>query len=239
MVWGTYMLIVKDNINRPISNTDGIDTLKRCLDQKHFQSYKKEISYKYNTRGFRDEEWPADLSDVIWCVGDSFTVGVGQPFLETWPQILQKKTGKRCLNISEDGCSNDTIALRIKEIAERHRPKYIVVMWSFFHRRRKNGKNIHHDPQDFGRMADVDNFVKNYSSIEYLPVKMIHSVIPNALELGGKNTDKESNYLVERMAGKDLHLHWVEQVDFARDGFHYDIATCEKFTDLVASNLNI
>ena len=233
------MLIVKKKINFKCKYS-GIDSLQECRNLRHFKNYKKSINYQYNSRGFRDHEWPEDLSDVIWCVGDSFTVGVGQPFSETWPQILQKKTGKRCLNISEDGCSNDTIALRIKEIVERHRPKYIVVMWSFFHRRRKNGKNIHHDPQDFGRMADVDNFIKNYSAVECLPVKMIHSVIPNALGLGGKSTILNTiSNLVERIAGKDLHLNWVEQIDFARDGFHYDINTSEKFTDLVASNLNI
>jgi len=233
------MLSVKDNINIPVSNTSGLDTLKECFDKIHFQSYKKVISYKYNSKGFRDEEWPADLLDVIWCVGDSFTVGLGQPFSETWPQVLQKKTGKRCLNIGDDGCSNDTIALRIKEIVEKHRPKYIVAMWSFFHRRRKDGNDIHYDPNDFGRQVDVENFLKNYSAVDRLPVKIIHSVIPNALQLGEKNTDKQSNYLVERVAEKRLNLNWVEQIDFARDGLHFDIKTSEKFTDLVASNLNI
>ena len=50
--------------------------------------------------------------------GDSFTAGIGQPQEETWPQLLQKKIGKRCLNLGEDGCSNDTIYLRIKKIVE-------------------------------------------------------------------------------------------------------------------------
>ena len=30
-----------------------------------------------------------------------------------------------------------------------------------------------------------------------------------------------------------------EQVDYARDGYHFDILTCQKITDLVAKNLNI
>ena len=78
----------------PESKNSGMDTLEECQDKDHYLSYTKDISYRYNSRGFRDHEWPEDLSDVVWCVGDSFTVGIGQPFEETWPQLLGKKLGK-------------------------------------------------------------------------------------------------------------------------------------------------
>ena len=138
-----------------------MDTLEKCLDKDHYLSYTKDISYRYNSRGFRDHEWPEDLSDVIWCVGDSFTVGIGQPFEETWPKLLQKKLGERCLNLGEDGCSNDTIALRIKEIFKLHNPRLIVVMWSYLARRRIDGENVFHDKNDFGDDKDLVNFSKN------------------------------------------------------------------------------
>ena len=75
------------------SNTTGMDSPELCLDKEHYSNYKKKVEYQYNSRGFRDHEWPEDLSDVIWCVGDSFTEGLGQPFGETWPCLLQEKTG--------------------------------------------------------------------------------------------------------------------------------------------------
>jgi hypothetical protein len=95
----TFVLKIKNRIGIPESKNSGMDTLEKCLDKDHYLSYTKDISYRYNSRGFRDHEWPEDLSDVIWCVGDSFTVGIGQPFEETWPNILQKQIGMRCLNL--------------------------------------------------------------------------------------------------------------------------------------------
>ena len=129
------MLKIRNRMGIPESKNSGMDTLEECHDKDHYLSYTKDISYRYNSRGFRDHEWPEDLSDVVWCVGDSFTVGVGQPFEETWPQLLGKKLGKTCLNIGEDGCANDTMALRIQEICKLHSPKLVVVMWSYFARR--------------------------------------------------------------------------------------------------------
>jgi len=77
------MLRVENKIGIPESKATGMDTLELCLNKEYFKSYTKQISYRYNSKGFRDDEWPEDLSDVIWCVGDSFTVGIGQPFEET------------------------------------------------------------------------------------------------------------------------------------------------------------
>ena len=57
--------------------TSGMDSEKSCLDPKHFYSYPYSVSYQFNSRGFRDNEWPADIHNSIWCFGDSFTVGLG------------------------------------------------------------------------------------------------------------------------------------------------------------------
>ena len=165
------MLIVKKKINFKCKYS-GVDSLQECRNLRHFKNYKKSINYQYNSRGFRDKEWPVDLSDVIWCVGDSFTVGIGQPFKETWPQLLQKKTGKRCINLGQDGCSNDSLTLRIKEIVKNHKPKLIVVMWSYFARRRTNNEDKHHDKKDFGREKDLQNFADNFSCVNKLPTKI-------------------------------------------------------------------
>ena len=83
------MLIEKDRVGKLIDRT-GLDTYELCIDKQHFENYNKKISYKYNSKGFRDVEWPLDFSNWICCIGDSYTEGLGQPFEETWPQMLQK-----------------------------------------------------------------------------------------------------------------------------------------------------
>jgi hypothetical protein len=116
----------------------GIDHIDYCRNQQHFASYPWPVDYSFNSRGFRDQEWPTtdqELESAIWCVGDSFTVGIGQPFEHTWPQVLAKHTGKPCINLGRDGAANDQIARTVVDIVHYVHPANIVVMWSYLHRR--------------------------------------------------------------------------------------------------------
>ena len=150
---------------------------------------------------------------MVWCVGDSFTVGMGQPFEETWPQLLGKKLGKTCLNIGEDGCANDTMALRIQEICKSYTPKLVVVMWSYFARRRVSGVNVDHDKNDFGVDEDMANFSKNFKIVNELPTNIINLIIPHAFENG------------EMLKQNHPELRILKQLDYARDYHHFDIRT--------------
>jgi hypothetical protein len=116
----------------------GMDSVDHCLDKKYFLSYPHKVHYSYNSRGFRDEEWPNtldELKNAIWCFGDSFTVGVGQPFDHIWPQVLSTTLGRRIINVSMDGASNDWIIRKLKRVHEVINPKNIVILWSYTHRR--------------------------------------------------------------------------------------------------------
>ena len=115
----------------------GMDSPDRCLDRPHFDSYPYSIEYSYNARGFRDEEWPdniQELQQAVWCIGDSFTVGIGQPLEHIWPQILSERLGKRTINVSMDGASNDWIHRRAWDVIKYVRPQHVVIMWSYTHR---------------------------------------------------------------------------------------------------------
>lgn len=116
----------------------GIDSPEHCLDKKHFDLYPFAIDYQYNNRGFRDHEWPTQLQDLreaIWCIGDSFTVGIGQPFDHIWPQVLSRRSHTRTIAVAMDGASNDWIYRRAKQIQTEISPRLMIVMWSYTHRR--------------------------------------------------------------------------------------------------------
>jgi hypothetical protein len=113
----------------------GMDSPDLCLDSKHFKSYPYSVSYQYNSRGYRDHEWPDDLQRAVWCIGDSFTVGIGSPVEHTWSRILESKTGLRTINISMDGASNNWIARHAVKILNIVKPKVMVMHWSYLHRR--------------------------------------------------------------------------------------------------------
>lgn len=113
----------------------GMDSPDHCRDRQHFDNYAVPVSYCYNSRGFRDREWCDDLASVIWCIGDSFTVGIGSPLEHTWPYILQQNSGRRVINISLDGASNSWICRTAQQILNEFPQARIVLHWSYIHRR--------------------------------------------------------------------------------------------------------
>jgi hypothetical protein len=157
----------------------GIDSSEHCLDKKHFESYPHDITYNYNSRGFRDTEWPTsieELQSAIWCVGDSFTVGIGSPIEHTWPWVLQQASQRKTINVSRDGASNQWIAKQALGICAVFPTAKIVVQWSFLHRRESHaGKQLHHAPT-LSLFDDIDLWQQ---CLELLP-NVTHSVIPDA-----------------------------------------------------------
>ena len=118
--------------------TTGMDSAELCRDPKHYQSYPHEIEYRYNDRGYRDDPWPDDLrvlQNAVWCIGDSFTVGIGSPRQHTWPYLLQQALGQRTINVSMDGASNNWIARRAVQVIKHLAPRVIVLHWSYVNRR--------------------------------------------------------------------------------------------------------
>ena len=126
----------------------GIDSIEQCLNKKHFKSYPHKIEYRYNSRGFRDTEWPETLEKLknsIWCVGDSFTVGIGSPVEHTWSYQVGQKLNTRTINISMDGASNNWIARKAQQIIDTIGPKFLVVHWSYISRREANLDQVRED----------------------------------------------------------------------------------------------
>jgi len=137
-------LTIPSRINQRLKYS-GIDTLEWCYDQEHFLNYPHSIEYVYNSRGFRDKEWPVSLTELqeaVWCVGDSFTAGIGQPLEHIWPNVLAKRINQRSINVSMDGASNDWICRRACDIANTINPKIIVIMWSYIHRQENSNNQL-------------------------------------------------------------------------------------------------
>jgi hypothetical protein len=162
----------------------GIDSIENCLDQTHFKSYPYKITYDYNSRGYRDQEWPTtieELKNCVWCIGDSFTVGIGSPVEHSWTNILQKCSGQRIINVSLDGASNDWISRKAKKLIKTVNPKIIVLHWSYVERRENqevapnfNKLWINHyesvQGQDWPPCPDLENF-------DQLPMFIKHELL--------------------------------------------------------------
>jgi hypothetical protein len=100
--------------------------------------YPYTVTYKFNSRGYRDAEWPDDLSCVKnsnWCIGDSAIVGLGAPIEHSWPAILESKLNNRTIKVAMVGASNNWIFRQAEQILKEIQPKLLVIQWSYFNRR--------------------------------------------------------------------------------------------------------
>ena len=181
-------------INAQLSYS-GMDHPDRAFNQYYFKNYPHQISYIYNSRGFRDAEWPNtkdELKKCIWCFGDSFTSGIGVPYHHIWPQVLQQQVGVRTINISLDGAPNDWIANRIVDVINEISPDCIVVQWSYLHRRfiQQNPELKDVTDHELGRLwfddsaSELDNIENWRGCLEKVSIAdvnstVIHSVVPN------------------------------------------------------------
>lgn len=217
----------------------GLDSLELCSDKNAFLNYPFKFTYKYNSRGFRDYDWPTEsLEDVIWCIGDSFTQGLGCPLEHTWPKLLEKETGKKTITVAMDGASNQWIHRRSLQIIQEIQPKNMVVMWSFFNRRESKNSSI----SDLERRiwvstktTDMDDFICSLLLFQSLQKKkqntnIIHLTVPNAFsrKTSMPNIQNLSNFIGE-----------VESIDKGRDSFHFDILTSEQLVKKIKPLLTI
>lgn len=129
-------LVLPSRINQRW-HMSGMDNPRYCNSRTHWYSYPFEIEYCYNSRGFRDQEWPTELYNTIWCIGDSFTVGIGSPVQHTWWYQLGLAAQCRTINVSMDGASNQWISRRACDILRSGCCDAMVIQWSYTHRRER------------------------------------------------------------------------------------------------------
>lgn len=229
--------------------TCGIDTLEHCKDPIHYKMYPKNIVYSYNSFGYRDEEWPTDLNNDIWCVGDSFTVGLGQPQDETWAKLVEKQVGERIITVSMNGASNDWIARRVQTIIDSFNPRIILIQWSYCHRRENKdatltdeSRRIHFvDPigvrEKFADMQQLDklNCIENILKISsQSATQVVHSFIPKFAR------PDDAEFIYNELTKHNINFFPEQpQVDFARDSHHYDIQTALNYATMYVNNLKM
>jgi hypothetical protein len=225
-------------------STMGIDSPESCKDLPRFKTWNKQVIYMYNYLGYRDNDWPEDLSGQTWCLGDSFTLGLGQTFDDTWPQLLSQKLDTPVINVSMNGASNDWIARRVAYILETFQPQNILIQWSFLHRRELEDEYLLDEDRaiwfDTHDSKDLENFLKNIDLVESNKGKtnIVHSFIPDFADFNNKDQlhNKVYQYLDKNNV---VYFASLKQLDFARDGFHYDVLTADSYAEEYFKKLNI
>lgn len=193
------------------------DTPELCSDRRWFDQYAWPITYEFNSRGFRDQEWPDDVQSATWCVGDSATVGVGQPLAHTWVQQLSQRLGQRCVNVSLTGASNAWILRKVLSVLTSVQPRRMIIQWSFLHRRENNietqadeDRQLHYDPDmnpDTALADDIELFRYMIQTVKTAAVytEIVHGLVPNAFP-GMNRSELEGWWFEQRLS------HWPQQL---------------------------
>jgi hypothetical protein len=232
MILPDFIIQSKQNLQ---TDYESPDSPASCLDKEWFDNYPYNVSYIYNSRGYRDQEWNDDLQNSIWCVGDSFTVGIGSPIEHTWPYLLAKETNKSVINVSVNGASNDWISRKAEKIVEVIKPKNLIILWSYFYRRESSDtslsdldRQLPSKSRDYIWQTHYKNFKQNRDKILSNFPNLIDACIPNCWT-GSK-----------LFAGNDMLKFVIEDksfigelpiLDYARDYHHFDFKTSKYFVD--------
>lgn len=92
----------------------------------------RKFSYKFNSEGFRSDEFTDDEGIVFF--GCSHTVGIGLPFETTWPYLVSKYLKLKCYNLGIGGSSNDTAFRLAYNYLPKIKTKLVVMLTTYNHR---------------------------------------------------------------------------------------------------------
>lgn len=179
----------------------GTDT-QRINDDTH-------VEYSFNDRGFRDEKWPDNLQECIWCIGDSHTLGIGVAEQHIYTNQLKKLTNKNVINISFYGANNIWLSCAAVDILNEINPKNLVIGWTHFDKTVSPSEPVKDNISSHIHFKKcVDRILKINSN-----TNIIQFVTPNAT-LRKINKDDYDNF-----------LGMIQPLDYARDKLHIGIET--------------
>jgi hypothetical protein len=84
----------------------------------------RQFTYKFNSHGFRSEEFTDD--DSIMFFGCSNTVGIGLPLEDTWAYQVAKKLDLKCFNLAIGATGPDTAFRLANHYVPQIKPKIVV-----------------------------------------------------------------------------------------------------------------
>ena len=84
----------------------------------------RQFTYKFNSHGFRSEEFSND--DSIMFFGCSYTVGIGLPLENTWAYLVAQNLNLKCFNLGIGATGPDTSFRLANHYIPQIKPKIVV-----------------------------------------------------------------------------------------------------------------
>jgi len=190
----------------------------------------KKIIYKFNSHGFRCDEFTDD--PTIMFLGCSMTLGVGMTHEDTWPYLVAEKLNLRLANLGVGGSSCDTAFRLCYEFVDKIKPKIIVIR-----------------PPDAGR---IELFTENNKPINLGPWTSIHKhsyYKKWIVSESNANYQKLKNILAIEKICIDKKIkfyntepiennHPLQSTDLGRDLAHPGVKWHKELADLILKDLS-
>ena len=215
------------------SDIFGMDSIEECRSKSLFKNFPYPVSYRFNSLGYRDRNISEYIKNPIITVGDSFTVGLGLPADLIYPVQLEKLVNHQVLNFSMNGASNDWMARKLELILKYFSPIAIIVHYTFSARRELDrpdwfdNERVQCEPI-YTEEENYNNWLTNHNKIQTLTASIPtwYSFLPQW------HTDPNVVDHIENQIK-------FEQIDQARDGFHYGAKTCLNLAHLYADRIRL
>ena len=202
----------------------GTDTYQYAVknsSEQHYNNYPDDINYNFNNRGFRDTDWPEDLQNSVWCVGDSHTMGTGIKEEDMYSNLIKRKYNINVVNVSFYAANNIWLSCAAVDILKQVSPKYLVIGWTHF------DKVITPYEDTTDKIESLIFFKKCVDRVYKANnnTKIIHFIVPNST----KHNVPQNSY--ENFFGI------IHSIDKGRDNFHIGPKTHKWLSDRIGECL--
>lgn len=103
------------------------ENLKTNYDKLNLNGWiDRQFTYKFNSHGFRCEEFTDE--DSIMFLGCSFTAGVGLPLEDMWAYQVAKSLNLKCVNLGVAGTGPDTAFRLANHYISQIKPKIVIFL---------------------------------------------------------------------------------------------------------------
>lgn len=183
------------------------------LQLTDFLSYPYKVDYNFNSRGFRDEEWPENLNDCYFCIGDSQVAGIAVPYNNMFVNILKTNLQKRIINCGKSGANNYYWNVQKSLlICNTLTIKYLILVWGPAHRNHYHVNKINSSSP----RSDVDTLKMYIDTLEKnkKTTELVHVFVNEYHDVYG---------FLDDMNKAQINFVTYEKLDYGRDGIHYGI----------------
>jgi hypothetical protein len=175
-----------------------------------------DFTYKFNSHGFRCEEFSNEPSIVF--LGCSMTIGIGLPVHHTWPSLVANNLNLKCYNLGIGGSSNDT-AFRLAYFwLEKIKPKLVVFCQTFSARMEIFSTNgIIGTPAETVKDFYLTHWTGNTHNLHLLQTKNCLAINKLSDTIGAKFIKVDVNQFQYKDYARDLaHPGIQSNIDFSK-----------------------